>query len=32
VSNGDPVEKIKTIIIAARGYAKWYITEARKFE
>lgn len=31
VSDWDNQEKIKTIIIAARTYARWYTTEARKF-
>ncbi len=31
VSDGDNSEKIKTIIIAARTYARWYTSEARKF-
>ncbi len=31
VSDSDNPEKIKTIIIAARTYAKWYTTKARKF-
>ena len=31
VSNNDHIEKIKTIIIAARSYAKWYIEIDRKF-
>ena len=31
VSNFEDPEKIKTIIIAARSYATWYITKARKF-
>lgn len=31
VSDFEDPEKIKTIIIAARTYAKWYISEARKF-
>ena len=32
VSNSDNPEKIKTIIIAARTYAQWYMTQARKFD
>ncbi|KKQ71413.1 MAG: N-acetylmuramoyl-L-alanine amidase family 2 protein [Candidatus Peregrinibacteria bacterium GW2011_GWC2_39_14] len=32
VSNGDPSEKIKTIMILARTYAKFYIDVAKKFE
>lgn len=31
VSNGDNLEKAKTIIIAARSYAHWYTSQARKF-
>lgn len=31
VSNGDPIEKIKTIIILARSYAKYYRGSDRKF-
>jgi len=31
VSNFENPEKIKTIIIAARSYATWYTTKARKF-
>lgn len=31
VSNGDPPEKIKTIIILARSYAKYYRDIGRKF-
>ena len=31
VSNFENIEKIKTIIIAARSYATWYTTKARKF-
>ncbi|MDD3302154.1 MAG: N-acetylmuramoyl-L-alanine amidase [Candidatus Gracilibacteria bacterium] len=31
VSDGDNEEKIKTIIIAARTYARWYMTKAIKF-
>ncbi|MBI5413493.1 SpoIID/LytB domain-containing protein [Candidatus Peregrinibacteria bacterium] len=31
VSNGDPIEKIKTIIILARSYAKYYRDIGRKF-
>ncbi len=31
VSNGDPVEKIRTIIVLARSYATFYITVAEKF-
>lgn len=31
VSNSDPEEKIKTIIILARSYAKYYRDQARKF-
>lgn len=32
VSNDESPEKIKTIIVAARTYARWYTTQARKFE
>jgi len=32
VSNSTDPEKIRTIIILARTYAKWYMTKARKFE
>lgn len=31
ISDSETPEKIKTIIIAARSYAKWYIKNARKF-
>lgn len=31
VSDGDNPEKIKTIVIAARTYARWYMTKANKF-
>lgn len=31
VSNGDPTEKIKTMIVLARSYAYYYMTEAEKF-
>jgi hypothetical protein len=31
VSNFTSAEKIKTIIILARTYARWYLTKARKF-
>lgn len=31
VSDSDNTEKIKTIIISARSYARWYMTKARKF-
>lgn len=31
VSNDDNPEKIKTIIIAARTYARWYVEKANKF-
>ncbi len=31
ISNGAEKEKIKTIILAARTYARWYMTEAKKF-
>lgn len=31
ISNGDPVEKIKTIIILARSYAKYYRDTGKKF-
>lgn len=31
VSNSEKPEKIKTIITAARSYATWYVTKARKF-
>jgi hypothetical protein len=31
VSNTDDTEKIKTIVIAARTYARWYMTKANKF-
>ncbi len=31
VSDFENIEKIKTIIIAARSYANWYITKDRKF-
>lgn len=31
ISDGDPKEKIKTIIILARSYAKYYRDTARKF-
>ncbi|MDD2871947.1 MAG: N-acetylmuramoyl-L-alanine amidase [Candidatus Gracilibacteria bacterium] len=31
VSDDENTEKIKTIIIAARTYATWYVTKARKF-
>ncbi|MBI2638689.1 SpoIID/LytB domain-containing protein [Candidatus Peregrinibacteria bacterium] len=31
ISNGDPPEKIKTIIILARSYARYYRDKARKF-
>ena len=31
VSNSTSPEKIKTIIILARTYARWYMTKARKF-
>ncbi len=31
ISNGDPREKIKTIIILARSYARYYRGQARKF-
>ena len=32
VSNTDPIEKIKTIVVAARSYMKYYISkENRKF-
>jgi len=31
VSNSTNPEKIKTIIILARTYARWYLTKARKF-
>lgn len=31
ISNSDPKEKIKTIIILARSYAKYYRDQARKF-
>lgn len=31
ISNGDPQEKIKTIMILARSYAKYYRDQARKF-
>lgn len=32
VSNGAQKEKAKTIIIAARSYAYWYMTQDRKFK
>ncbi len=32
ISNSAPKEKIKTIIIAARTYARWYMTKAKKFK
>jgi hypothetical protein len=32
ISNWAPKEKIKTIIIAARTYARWYMTKAKKFK
>jgi len=32
VGDSEKPEKIKTIIIAARSYAKWYTTQARKFK
>jgi hypothetical protein len=31
ISNWTNIEKIRTIIILARTYARWYITKARKF-
>lgn len=31
VSDSDNPEKIKTIVIAARTYARWYMTKANKF-
>ncbi len=31
VSNGDPTEKIKTMMVIARTYATYYLTEAEKF-
>ncbi len=31
VSNGDPIEKVKTILVLARSYATYYTTEAEKF-
>ncbi len=31
VSNGDPTEKIKTMMVIARTYASYYLTEAEKF-
>lgn len=31
VSNSEQPEKIKSIIVAARSYAKWYTTKAEKF-
>lgn len=31
VSNGDPTEKIKTMMVIARTYANYYLTEAEKF-
>lgn len=31
VSNGDPVEKVKTILVLARTYATYYTTSAVKF-
>ena len=31
VSDNTNIEKIRTIIILARTYARWYITKARKF-
>lgn len=32
VSNGDEKEKIKSIIIAARTYARYYLTQDKKFD
>ena len=32
VSDSESIEKIKTIIIAARSYATWYTTKERKFK
>ncbi len=32
ISNWAEKEKIKTIIIAARTYARWYMTKAKKFK
>lgn len=32
VSDFENIEKIKTIIIAARTYATWYVTKDKKFE
>lgn len=31
VSDTDNTEKIKTIIVSARTYARWYMTKARKY-
>ena len=31
VSNGDPTEKVKTMMVIARTYASYYLTEAEKF-
>jgi len=31
ISNWENTEKIKTIIVLARSYARWYMTKARKF-
>jgi hypothetical protein len=31
VSDSDNSEKIKTIVVAARTYARWYMTKAMKF-
>ncbi len=31
VSNSTNIEKVRTIIVLARTYARWYMTKARKF-
>ncbi|MFA5821252.1 MAG: SpoIID/LytB domain-containing protein, partial [Candidatus Gracilibacteria bacterium] len=30
-SNSDPMEKVKAVIVAARSYARYYLTEDQKF-
>ena len=30
-SNSDPIEKVKAVIVAARSYARYYLTEDQKF-